>query len=107
MNVLLIQGPNMRYLGRREPEIYGTTTAGELDALLRRKARGLGIELDIRYTNTEGEAIDWIYEAVDSGCSGLLMNPAGFTHAGYALRDCLRAIPLPYVEVHITNIEAR
>jgi 3-dehydroquinate dehydratase-2 len=107
MNVLVIQGANLQFLGRREPHLYGTTTAQELDAILRRKARELGLSLDIRYTNVEGVAITWIYEAVDAGCRGLLMNPAGFTYAGYALRDCLRAVPLPCVEVHLTNIEAR
>jgi 3-dehydroquinate dehydratase-2 len=107
MNVLLIQGANMQFLGRREPHIYGTTTAEQLNALLRRKAKTLGMTLDIRYTNLEGVAITWIYEAVDGDCAGVLMNPAGFTHSGYALRDCLRAVPLPYVEVHMTNIDAR
>ena len=107
MNVLLIQGANMQFLGRREPHIYGTTTAEQLNAILRRKAKALGMTLDIRYTNLEGVAITWIYEAVDGDCDGVLMNPAGFTHSGYALRDCLRAVPLPYVEVHMTNIDAR
>jgi 3-dehydroquinate dehydratase-2 len=107
MNILMIQGANMQYLGRREPEIYGSTTARELDAMVQRKAKSLGMTVDIRYTNIEGVAITWIYEAVDQGVSGVLMNPAGFTHSGYALRDCLRAVPLPYVEVHMTNIDAR
>lgn len=107
MNVLMIQGANMQFLGRREPEIYGSTTARELDAMVQRKAKALGMSLDIRYTNLEGVAITWIYEAVDAGVQGLLMNPAGFTHSGYALRDCLRAVPMPYVEVHISNIDAR
>jgi 3-dehydroquinate dehydratase-2 len=107
MNVLLIQGANMQYLGRREPEIYGSTTARELDAMVLRKARALGMTVEIRYTNTEGEAIGWIYDAVDAGVAGLVMNPAGFSHAGYALRDCLKAVPFPYVEVHMTNIDAR
>lgn len=107
MNILVIQGANMQFLGRREPDLYGTTTAKELDAILHRKGRELGMTLDIRYTNIEGEAINWIYEAVDTACSGLLMNPAGFNYAGYALRDCLRAAPLPCVEVHMTNLDAR
>jgi len=107
MKILLIQGPNMEFLGRREPELYGTTTAAELDALLRARAGELGIELDIRYTNLEGEAIGWIYECVRAGYDGLLMNPAGMTYAGYAMRDCVRAIPIPCVEVHMTNLDKR
>ena len=105
--VLLVQGANMAYLGKREPEIYGTTTAAELDALLQRQARERGCELEVYYTHIEGEAIARIYRAADDGVDGLLMNPAGFTYAGYALRDCLRALRIPCVEVHISNIEKR
>ena len=64
-------------------------------------------ELDIFYTNIEGEAIDRIYVAAESGVDGLVMNPAGFSYAGHALRDCLKGAALPYVEVHISNIETR
>jgi 3-dehydroquinate dehydratase-2 len=105
--VLLLQGPNMSFLGRREPELYGSTTAAELDAMMREAATARGVELEIFYTHVEGEAIGRIYEAEQAGVDGLLMNPAGFIYAGYALRDCLRAARLPYVEVHITNIERR
>lgn len=107
MNLLLIQGANMEYLGRRQPELYGTTTAKELDAMLRRRARELGVGLDILYTNTEGEAVSAIYKADRAGVDGLLFNPAGFLHAGYALRDCLKSIRAPAIEIHMTNIEKR
>lgn len=107
MNILLVQGANMAYLGKREPEIYGTTTAAQLDAMLAQHADALGVRLEIFYTHVEGEAIRRIYDAVEAGCEGLLMNPAGFVHAGYALRDCVRAVRIPYVEVHMSNIEAR
>ncbi|MBE0615460.1 MAG: 3-dehydroquinate dehydratase [Burkholderiales bacterium] len=105
--ILLVQGANMAYLGKREPEIYGTTTAAELDEILQRHARVSGFELEICYTHLEGEAIARLYRAADEGVDGLLMNPAGFSYAGYALRDCLRALRFPYVEVHISNIEKR
>jgi len=105
--ILLVQGANMAYLGKREPEIYGTTTAAELDDMLMRHARERGFELEIYYTHIEGEAIGRLYRAADKGIDGLLMNPAGFTRAGYALRDCLRSMPFPYVEVHISNIDKR
>ena len=107
MKILLIQGANMEYLGLREPELYGRTTARELDALLQEEAARRSVDLAIRYTNIEGEAIGWIYEAARSGVAGLVMNPAGFLYAGYALRDCLRAVSLPYIEVHMTNIDRR
>jgi len=105
--ILLVQGANMNFLGRREPELYGRTTAAELDAMLLAHAKTNKYQLDIFYTNIEGEAINRLYRAVDEGVQGLVMNPAGFNHAGYALRDCVRALPFPYVEVHMTNIEAR
>ncbi len=107
MKLLLIQGANMEYLGRRQPELYGTTTAKELDAILRKRARALGVSLDIVYTNTEGEAVSTIYKAERAGLDGLLFNPAGFLHAGHALRDCLVSIKAPAIEIHMTNIEKR
>lgn len=107
MKLLLIQGANMEYLGRRQPELYGTSTAKELDSLLRRHAKALGIGLEILYTNTEGEAVTAIYKADRAEVDGIVYNPAGFLHAGHALRDCLRSIRAPAIEVHITNIEKR
>ena len=105
--ILLLQGAIMVWLGQREPELYGTTTANDLDAIMRARAASAGITLDIFYANIEGEAIARIYQAVKEGVDGLLMNPAGFTYAGFALRDCIKAVSLPYVEVHMTNIERR
>jgi len=105
--LLLIQGPNMSYLGRRQPELYGTTTARQLDAMLMQHARAEGYTLEIFYTHDEAAAIERLYRAVDEKFDGLVMNPAGFLFAGYPLRDCLRAIPIPYIEVHMTNIERR
>ncbi len=107
MKLLLIQGANMEWLGKRQPEFYGTTTAAELDAMLHEEAKRHGVELEIVYTNVEGEAISRIYQAARDGVDGVMMNPAGFSYAGYALRDCLIGADLPYVEVHMTNIEAR
>ena len=107
MKLLLIQGANMEYLGRRQPELYGTTSAKELDAILRKRARTLGVTLDILYTNTEGEAVTAIYKADRANVDGILFNPAGFLHAGHSLRDCLRSIAAPAIEIHMTNIEKR
>ncbi len=103
--ILMLQGANMTYLGKREPEFYGTTTAAELDAAMQARAAERGVALEIVYTHVEGEAIGHVYRAADSGMDGLLMNPAGFQYAGFALRDCLKAVRprLPYVEVHITH----
>ena len=95
----------MEHLCRREPELYGTITAAELDAMLVASHRE--DTLDIRYTNIKGDAIGWIYQAERDGVDGLLMNPAGFHYNGHALRDCLRAVSMPFVEVHMTNIDRR
>jgi 3-dehydroquinate dehydratase II len=105
MKILMLQGANMTWLGRREPDRYGTTTAAELDEMMAACAAEAGVELEIFYTNIEGEAIDRIYRAAEEGFDGLLMNPAGFQYAGFSLRDCLAAVKprLPYVEVHITH----
>ena len=97
----------MTFLGRRQPEIYGSTTAAELDAMLLAYAQHQGFELVIYYSNIEGEAINRLYRAVDEGVDGLVMNPAGFGYAGHALKDCLAALPFPYIEVHMTNIDKR
>ena len=107
MKIILIQGANMEYLGKREPELYGTITAKELDENLMNAAMVLDQKLEIRYTNIEGEAISWIYEAERNDFKGLIMNPAGFLFAGYALRECLKSVSLPYIEVHMTNIDRR
>ena len=107
MKILLLQGANMVALGKRQPEIYGTTTAAQLDAMMLEQAKGLGVSLDIHYTNSEGDAIDRVYEAEANGDDGLLFNPAGFVYSGYALRDCLKAVTLPRMEVHMSNLERR
>src|SRR6266702_4369424 len=90
VKILLLQGANLTFLGRREPEIYGSTTPADLDAMLQRHARDHSYQLEIFYTNIEGEAINRIYQAVEGGLEGLVINPAGFTYAGYPLKDCIR-----------------
>src|SRR5262249_5618388 len=107
LKILLLQGANLTFLGRREPEIYGSTTPAELEAMLRSHAHDHAYKLEIFYTNIEGEAINRIYQAVDEGFNGLVMNAAGFTCAGFALRDCIKGAGLPYVEVHISSIAKR
>ena len=105
--IFILNGPNLNRLGKREPEIYGTTTAEELNETLLQHSREKGYQLDIFYSNIEGEAINRIYEAADAGTHGLVMNPAGFTYDVYALKDCIKGAGLPYVEIHISNIAKR
>lgn len=103
--ILLMQGPNLNYLGKRQPEIYGRTTAAELDELCRAHAREAGYTLSIFYTNSEGDALDRIYAAVEEeGMDGLVMNPASWSvGGGTSMRYCILGIGKPYVEVHIRN----
>ena len=105
--ILLIQGPNMSYLGKRQPEIYGRTTAAELDEMCHRHARDKGYDLQIFYTHSESAAMERIYEADAQGFDGLLMNPAAFCVNGVAIANCIKAVPMPYVEVHVSNIDKR
>ena len=107
VSILVLHGANMNWLGLREPELYGTQTLEEINELLKSIAAEQGCLLEFFQTNVEGLAIDRIYKAASEGIDGLLMNPAGFSYAGYALRDCLRATKLTYVEVHMTNVESR
>ena len=105
--IILIQGANLTYLGKREPEIYGRTTPDELNTTLLDYAERRNFELEIFYTNVEGEAINQIYRCADQGFDGLVMNPAGFSYSGYALKDCIKGAGLPYVEIHISNVAKR
>lgn len=106
-SILLIQGPNLNYLGKREPHLYGEVSAAELDRQLQSFAHNLNIQLEIFYSQCEGAAIEKIYSALDDSIEGLIINPAAWSYAGYGLRDCLRALPVPYIEVHITNLAKR
>lgn len=105
--LLVLQGANMNWLGRREPELYGRTTAAELDARLRDYAEKRGFAIEIVYTNHEGEAIDCLYRAVEDRVDAVVLNPGGFSYAGYALRDCIKGITIPVIELHLTNHYAR
>lgn len=103
VKVMVLQGANMNWLGKREPELYGTTTAAALDDQLRGYARKRGIDLEIVYTNREGEAIEHLYRAAETGVDAVVMNPGGFSYSGLALRDCVKGIKTPVIEVHMTN----
>lgn len=103
--ILLLQGPNMNWLGKRQPELYGRTTAAELDQICRQHAQDTGYDLTIFYTNSEGAALDRIYALMeDDALDGLVMNPAAWSvGSGASMRFCLMSIDRPYIEVHIRN----
>ncbi|HEX7670798.1 MAG TPA: type II 3-dehydroquinate dehydratase [Polyangiaceae bacterium] len=107
LRVLVLSGPNLDRLGRREPEIYGRTTLAEIHSGLEAFARGRGVDVDCRQTNHEGLLVDWIGAAADDGFNGILLNAGAYTHTSYALHDAIKGAGLPTIEVHVSNPEAR
>lgn len=105
--VLVIHGPNLNLLGQRETDVYGTTTLEAINALLVKKARDHGIEIEAVQSNHEGELVDAIGKSKVKGFSAILINPAAYTHTSIALRDAIAAVKIPTVEVHLSNIYAR
>jgi 3-dehydroquinate dehydratase-2 len=106
MKIAVIHGPNLRLLGTREPEVYGTDTLDDVNAKLAALASELGVALDTFQSNHEGEILDFIEEAAKR-VEGFLINPGGFTHTSVALLDALLAVERPFVEVHLSNTARR
>jgi 3-dehydroquinate dehydratase-2 len=104
-SIYVINGPNLNRLGKREPEIYGTTTLAEVEKICRASAPGWTIEL--RQSNAEHQIVDWIHEAIDKAAGGIVINPAGFTFTSVAIMDALKMFPGPVFELHISNVHKR
>lgn len=105
--ILILNGPNLNRLGKREPHIYGTEKLADLQANLEKLASQLGCELAFKQSNHEGEIIDLIHKAEDRDYAGLIINPGAFTHYSYAIRDAIASVSFPTIEVHISNVHAR
>lgn len=107
MKLLIINGPNLNRIGKREPDIYGHETLEDVEKELTRVAKENDVTLDFFQSNTEGFLIDRIHEAADDGTTGIIFNPGAFTHYSIALRDAVASIEVDVIEVHISNIHSR
>jgi 3-dehydroquinate dehydratase-2 len=106
MRVLVIHGPNLNLLGEREPDVYGTQTLADVDDYLRAVARDLDIQVECVQHNLEGEIVTAIQEARNS-CDCIVVNPGAYSHYSLAIADAISSVPIPVIEVHLSNIAAR
>lgn len=104
--ILVLNGPNLNMLGQREPEIYGRGTLADIEKACRKRAAKLGLAIDFRQSNQEGELVSWVQEA-SKGHAGILINAGAYTHTSVALLDALLAVGKPVIEVHLSNIFRR
>ncbi len=106
MKILIIHGPNLNLLGKREPQIYGTATLEEINSLLKKEADGLGVQVEPFQSNSESEIVARIQEAMGE-FDGIVINAAAYTHTSVAIRDAISSVDIPTIEVHISNIYRR
>ncbi len=104
--ILILNGPNLNLLGKREPEIYGATTLPQVEEMCRKEASVHGFDISFHQSNSEAEIIGWIQGAI-TGAAGIIINPAAFTHTSVAILDALKMVPCPVIELHISNPHAR
>lgn len=107
MKILVINGPNLNFLGIREPEIYGKNTYQDLCKMINKKGSELGFDIEIFQSNHEGEIVTKIQEAYFNKVDGIVINPAAYTHTSIAILDALKAVKIPCVEVHISDVDSR
>jgi 3-dehydroquinate dehydratase-2 len=104
--ILVLNGPNLNLLGKRQPDIYGRLTLDEINQKVRALAAELGVDVEIRQSNHEGELVTWIQQALGE-FAAIVINPAAYTHSSVALRDAISAVGLPTIEIHLSNIHKR
>jgi len=104
--ILILNGPNLNMLGKREPALYGAGTLADIEMACVEKGKQLGLDIDFRQSNTEGTLVDWIQAAAGT-FAGIVINAGAYTHTSVALHDALRAAALPVIEVHLSNVYAR
>jgi 3-dehydroquinate dehydratase-2 len=106
VKILFLNGPNLNLLGSREPEVYGRITLTDIEAKVQKRASGLGVQVEFRQSNHEGEIVNWIQDARGK-FDAVVINAAGYTHTSVALRDAISAAGVPAIEIHLSNIHAR
>lgn len=106
MNILIVHGPNLNLLGRREPEVYGRENLADIDKRIDNAAEQLGVEVKTGQFSSEGDIVDFLAENAD-WADGLVINPAAYTHTSVAIADAIKGLELPAVEVHLSNVQAR
>lgn len=104
--ILVLNGPNLNMLGIREPGTYGSQTLADIEKLCKSEGKALGLTVDCKQSNREGELVEWIQQALGK-FEAIVINPAGYSHTSVAIPDALRAVALPVIEVHLSNIHAR
>ena len=104
--IFVLNGPNLNLLGSREPRIYGNQSLDDVRAALDERAKGLGVKLEFRQSNHEGELVDWLQEAM-AKASAVILNAGGYSHTSIAIRDAAAALQVPVIEVHVSNVYAR
>ena len=105
--IYVLNGPNLNFLGIREPEHYGNTTYARLVELIGEHCAARGVDVTVKQSNHEGDLVDWIQEAYREGVDGIVINPAAYTHTSVALLDAVKSVRIPTVEVHISRVEER
>ena len=107
MKILVLNGPNLNMLGIREPDIYGRKTYADLINMIKAHCDGRGVEVMFKQSNHEGDLVDFIQQALFDKCDGIVINPGAYTHTSVALLDALKAVAIPTVEVHISDVDSR
>ena len=105
--ILVLNGPNLNLLGKRQPQLYGRDTLDDITLALNERAQQMNLQVTVKQSNHEGQLVDWLHEAAEQDVAVIIINAAAYSHSSIAIRDAISAIGIPVIEVHLTNIYAR